>query len=454
MPARKIYAALTVAAVAASTLTGAGTATAHQKSDRQLAFDRTATYPVFQNRPAGEDPATPTVAEISAVSEDGRTLIYTDALARRIGFLDLSNPDKPRGLGTLSLAELGDAEDEPTSVAVVGQYVLVVVNTSPSFTAPSGRLDVISLSTRQRVASFDLGGQPDSIAISKDKRYAAIAIENERDEEVAPPGGEDGDLPQAPAGFLQIVDLTGENPSGWKTRPVRVHRRRRAGAARARRRRDRRADRPGAGVRLDQQRQPGRGHPAGEQRGCPRGPADRPDHQVFSAGTASVERHRHGRGRHDRPDRLDHRRAARARRAGLDRRPLPGHRERGRLAGRHPGLDRLRQPYRQGRLGRGQQLRAARRHATGCTTRTGPRTRAPSRRASRSPSTTASATPSSARSGATSSPSTTSAGRPARSSSRCCRPPTAPRGCCRSRRATCSRSPARRTTPRSAYGPR
>lgn len=220
MPGRKIYTALTVAAVAASTLTGAGTAAAHQKSDRSLSFDRTATYPVFQNRPAGEDPATATVAEISAVSEDGRTLIYTDALARRIGFLDLTRPDKPRGLGTLSLAQLGNAEDEPTSVAVVGQYVLVVVNTSPSFTAPSGRLDVISLRTRQRVASFDLGGQPDSIAISKDKRYAAIAIENERDEDVAPPGGEDGDLPQAPAGFLQIVDLAGSNPSRWQTRPV------------------------------------------------------------------------------------------------------------------------------------------------------------------------------------------------------------------------------------------
>ncbi|WP_326562920.1 esterase-like activity of phytase family protein [Micromonospora sp. NBC_01796] len=221
MPARKLYTALTVAAVAVSTLSGAGAATAHQKSDRQpLSFDRTATYPVFQNRPESEDPTTPTVAEISAVSEDGRTLIYTDALARRIGFLDLTNPDKPRGLGTLALDQLGDAEDEPTSVAVVGQYVLVVVNTSPSFTAPSGRLDVIALRTRQRVASFDLGGQPDSIAISKDKRYAAIAIENERDEEVAPPGGEEGDLPQAPAGFLQIVDLTGNNPTRWKTRPV------------------------------------------------------------------------------------------------------------------------------------------------------------------------------------------------------------------------------------------
>ncbi|WP_328887943.1 esterase-like activity of phytase family protein [Streptomyces sp. NBC_00316] len=220
MPPKRTYAALATVAVAAGMLAGAGAASAHQEPRRPVAFDRTATYPVFQNRPAGEDPASATVAEISAASEDGRTLIYTDALARRIGFLDIGTPGKPRGLGTLSLAELGDAEDEPTSVAVVGQYVLVVVNTSAGHSHPSGRLDVISLRDRKRVTSFDLGGQPDSITITKDQRYAAVAIENERDEEATPPGGEEGDLPQAPAGFVQIVDLKGGSPLHWRTRAV------------------------------------------------------------------------------------------------------------------------------------------------------------------------------------------------------------------------------------------
>ncbi|MFE2543877.1 esterase-like activity of phytase family protein [Actinacidiphila glaucinigra] len=216
---KRTYAALTTAAVAAGTLVAASPASAHHPHVAPT-FQRTATYPVFQNRPVGEDPATATVAEISAVSEDGRTLVYTDALARRIGFLDISKPGSPRGLGTLSLTELGDAEDEPTSVAVVGQYVLVVVNTSSGYATPSGRLDVISLRDRKRVTSFDLGGQPDSITITKDKRYAAIAIENERDEEATPPGGEEGDLPQAPAGFVQIVDLKGAAPQHWSTRAV------------------------------------------------------------------------------------------------------------------------------------------------------------------------------------------------------------------------------------------
>ncbi|MDG4816807.1 esterase-like activity of phytase family protein [Micromonospora sp. WMMD956] len=214
--------AITGTLAVTGTLAAAGPADAgrHHPAGGRI-FDRAATYPVFQNRPAGEDPATETVAEISAVSPDGRTLVHTDAAARRIGFLDIARPDRPRGLGTLSLAQLGDAEDEPTSVAVVGRYVLVVVNTSAGYTAPSGRLDVIELATRQRVRSIDLGGQPDSIAISHDQRYAAIAIENERDEDATPPGRKKGDLPQAPAGFVQIVDLDGRaTPQRWKLRTV------------------------------------------------------------------------------------------------------------------------------------------------------------------------------------------------------------------------------------------
>ncbi|MGX1219482.1 hypothetical protein RKD42_000741 [Streptomyces ambofaciens] len=223
---KRTRAALAALVVAAGTLATTGAAHAERSHPGQQhrppgLFERTATYPVFQNRPAGEDAAKGTVAEISSVSEDGRTLVHTDAVARRIGFLDISDPGHPRGLGTLSLARLGDAEDEPTSVTVVGQYVLVVVNTSASHAQPSGRLDVVSLRDRERVASFDLGGQPDSIALSKDKRYAAIAIENERDEEATPPGREEGDLPQAPAGFVQILDLgRGATPAHWRTRAV------------------------------------------------------------------------------------------------------------------------------------------------------------------------------------------------------------------------------------------
>lgn len=134
-------------------------------------YHRTATYPVYLNKPmAGvppEDPAAETVAEISTVTPDGNTVIYTDAAGKRIGFLDIRDPAKPVGLGTLSLAELGDADDQPTSVAAFGEFVLVVVDTiGGDFPNPSGRVDVVRVSDRTRVHSIDLGGQPDSIAIS------------------------------------------------------------------------------------------------------------------------------------------------------------------------------------------------------------------------------------------------------------------------------------------------
>lgn len=178
-------------------------------------FERTATYPVYLNN--GDDPAAETVAEISAVSEDGDTLIYTDAVARQLGFLDISDPRAPKGLGTLPLTELGDAEDEPTSVAVVGEYVLVVINTSASFTESSGRLDVIKLADRTRVRSIELPGQPDSIAVAPDGSTATIAIENERDEDAG-----DGGLPQAPAGVISFLRLAPTGPARWSLRTVEI----------------------------------------------------------------------------------------------------------------------------------------------------------------------------------------------------------------------------------------
>ncbi len=187
-------------------------------------YHRLATYPVYLNRPAGEDPGTETVAEISTVTPDGNTVIYTDAAAKRIGFLDIRDPSEPTGLGVLSLAELGHADDQPTSVAAVGEYVLVVVDTTGAgaggdFAHPSGRVDVVRVADRTRVHSIDLGGQPDSIAVSPDGSFAAIAMENQRDEEFTPGGAEEGDLPQPPTGFLQLLTLAGP-PAAWTARKV------------------------------------------------------------------------------------------------------------------------------------------------------------------------------------------------------------------------------------------
>jgi len=194
-------------------------ATTAGAEDGTTTFHRTATYPVYKNLPKHVPAGSETVAEISDVSKDGRTLIYTDALGKRIGFLDISDPKAPTGAGSLSLEALGDVDDQPTSVAVVGKYVLVVIDTSESFANPSGRLDVVRLSDSKRIRSIDLEGQPDSIDVSADEAYAAIAIENQRDEEATPPGKAKGDLPQAPAGFVQVIDLDGA-PAEWDAHRV------------------------------------------------------------------------------------------------------------------------------------------------------------------------------------------------------------------------------------------
>jgi hypothetical protein len=99
-------------------------------------------------------------------------------------------------------------------VAVRGGHALVAVNTSADFIDTSGELAVIDIASRTLVATLPLGGQPDSVAVSPDGRYAAVAIENERDEDLG-----DGAPPQLPAGWLAVVDLVGA-PTDWTQRQV------------------------------------------------------------------------------------------------------------------------------------------------------------------------------------------------------------------------------------------
>jgi phytase-like protein len=167
-------------------------------------FRRVSTFPVHLNSSIEEH----TVAEIITASADGELLIYTDGVAERMGFIDIADPLRPQPGGVL---EVGG---EPTSVAVAGGFALAAVNTSPDYVNPSGELVVIDLESRAIARRIDLGGQPDSIAVSPDQRFAAIAIENERDEDL-----DEGALPQLPAGWLSIVDLGGE-VADWTVRRV------------------------------------------------------------------------------------------------------------------------------------------------------------------------------------------------------------------------------------------
>lgn len=164
---------------------------------QEMAFQRIASFPTTENFDG--TPPEETSPEIVAATEDGQTLVYTDSPAGVVGFVDLADPAAPAPLGTAALG------GEPTSVAVAAGMALVGVNTSESFTEPSGHLAALNVADRAEVDRCDLPGQPDAVAVAPDGSFAAVAIENERDEDAG-----DGRVPQMPPGTLYMVDLTEE----------------------------------------------------------------------------------------------------------------------------------------------------------------------------------------------------------------------------------------------------
>jgi len=205
-----------VAAISATPLPEDGVRPAVQDYDSSIpqpSFQRVATFANYLNLdPAARDEET--VSEIMAATKDGRLLVYTDSPGERIGFVNIADPASPLPEGTLAMG------GEPTSIDVLGNdYALVAVNTSENFISTGGKLVVVDIKTRTVTGEIDLGGQPDSIKISPDRNYVAIAIENERDEDVTVDGVEGG-LPQPPAGYLAILDIKGMNPVNWVRRDV------------------------------------------------------------------------------------------------------------------------------------------------------------------------------------------------------------------------------------------
>ncbi|BDW86595.1 esterase-like activity of phytase family protein [Roseicyclus marinus] len=160
---------------------------------QEMNFNRIASFPVALNTPDAEE----TSAEIIAATGDGMMLVYSDSPAGVIGFIDITDPANPVAAGAFALPN-----GEPTAVSALGQTVFVAENTSESYTAPSGVLHAIDAGTRDVLASCDLGGQPDSTAVAPDGSFIAVAIENERDEDLG-----DGRVPQMPAGYLVIQPL-------------------------------------------------------------------------------------------------------------------------------------------------------------------------------------------------------------------------------------------------------
>lgn len=204
-PAARLATAAIAASVLASTV-GAGTAFAGRRGSGHdgrtgESFNHVATFDVRSN---GTE-----VAEIVTATEDGRNLVYTDSATGQIGFVDISDPANPAADGTVAIG------GSPTSVATTRKYALAATDTSAGdFDRPTGSLAVIDLASRAVVKTFPLGGQPDSVAVSPNGRYAAVVLENQRDEDE-----NDGLIPQLPGGQLVVIDLKGD-PGWWPLRYV------------------------------------------------------------------------------------------------------------------------------------------------------------------------------------------------------------------------------------------
>ena len=185
---------------ARAALTAALLASAALPAAAEPVFNRIASFPVAANLPEGEDKATS--SEIITATPDGNTLVYSDAPGGTIGFIDITDPKAPKAGGSIAI------DGEPNSVAAVGAKVLVTIDRTEDMTKPAGELGVVDVASKTLETTCDLAGQPDSVVVSRDGTFAAIAIENQRDEEL-----NEGEIPQLPAGELLILALDDGMPA-------------------------------------------------------------------------------------------------------------------------------------------------------------------------------------------------------------------------------------------------
>jgi len=164
-------------------------------ADAAQYFNRIASFPVALNTPDAE-PGQENSSEIINATEDGMTLVYSNALLGGVGFVDITDAKAPKAGGFVKL------DGSPTSVTVIGGKALVTVDTIEDFTQPSGYMSVIDIASKEVETTCDLGGQPDAIAKNHDASIVAISMENQRNEDV-----NDGAIPQLPGGNITFFDV-------------------------------------------------------------------------------------------------------------------------------------------------------------------------------------------------------------------------------------------------------
>ncbi|XEC94027.1 esterase-like activity of phytase family protein [Paenibacillus tarimensis] len=160
------------------------------------------------------------VAEIIAATPDEKTVVYTNSSDKNIGIVDFTNPENPKLVKEINMP------GEPTSVAITsdGRYAVSAVNTSykeegekPSLTP--GKLVAVDLQTLEVTGDVSIGEGPDSVSIIKlgNTDIAVVAIENEpvvvdSDGSLtdAEEPGQEGDI--SGPGYVQIVTMNWANP--------------------------------------------------------------------------------------------------------------------------------------------------------------------------------------------------------------------------------------------------
>jgi|GEM_PF-777976 len=149
--------------------------------------------------PAGSE------CEIVAFTPDGKKLLVTNSAEKQVILLDISDTGNIRELRNMSVADGG----EPTSVAVTpdGKYALVSVANGANPTVNPGEVLAMSLQPGvegQVLHRYTVGQVPDSIVVTSTGKWAVVAIEAENDGDIAE---DDGII-----GSVAVIDLASLPP--------------------------------------------------------------------------------------------------------------------------------------------------------------------------------------------------------------------------------------------------
>lgn len=161
------------------------------------------------------------VAEIVAAAPNGLTLAYTSADAGLMGLVDITDPANPKVLSPVSVRVNGVGE--PTSIAISpdGRFAVVVVRLDDDVAkANPGILRVYDISnpaSARLVKDVSIGVGPDSVALvgSEQTLRAVVAIENEETNAAG-----DATTPGVRPGRIDVVglqDLYGGSSTGLQS---------------------------------------------------------------------------------------------------------------------------------------------------------------------------------------------------------------------------------------------